>query len=49
MACEVNPELFNDLAQAISAAAMPYLFLGIVIGAGGLFLAAYLYGIFKGE
>ena len=49
MACEVNPELFNDLAQAISAAAMPYLLLGVVLGAGGLFLAAYLYGIYKGD
>lgn len=49
MACELNPAMLDDLAQAISAAAMPYFFAGLFAGAAFLFLVAVTYNIYKGE
>lgn len=49
MVCQVDPPTVEALAEALDAVSLPYLFAGIVLGAGGLFLVAYLYGVYRGE
>lgn len=49
MNCEINPAIFDDIAQAIEAVALPYFIGGMITGAASLYLVAQLWFFWRGE
>lgn len=49
MNCEINPAIFDDIAQGIEAVALPCFIGGMITGAAFLYLVAQLWCFRRGE